>query len=121
MSTYRLIMWCLHFCPEQINHAFVGGHKEKPLPAAEPGLSAWPLARGSFKRVGARGSSHSHGSTTQGHLSKVSPCPSPGQHRQPGQLSPVTAAPYTHTLRPKPNNTGADRAPGPEATLHPVG
>lgn len=56
--------------------AFVeGGQSAEPLPAAEPGLSAWPLARGGFKRVGARGSSHSHGRTTQEHPSKVSPCP----------------------------------------------
>lgn len=56
--------------------AFVeGGQSAEPLPAAEPGLSAWPHARGGFKRVGARGSSHSHGRTTQEHPSKVSPCP----------------------------------------------
>lgn len=63
--------------------AFVeGGQSAEPLPAAEPGLSAWPPARGGFKRVGARGASHSHGRTTQEHPSKVSPCPLP--RAQPG-------------------------------------
>lgn len=104
-------MWCLHFCPPQINHAFVGGDKEEPLPAAEPGLSAWPLARGGFKRVGARGSSHSHGRTTQGHQSKVSPCPSPSQHRQHSQ---GTAAPIsTLTQTPKHRSRSGSRAQRP--------
>lgn len=67
--------------------AFVeGGQSVEPLPAAEPGLSAWPHARGGFKRVGACGSSHSHGRTTQEHPSKVSPCPSTSR-AQPGQAA----------------------------------
>lgn len=77
-----------------------GGDKEKPLPAAEPGLSAWTPARGGFKRVGACGSSHSHGRTTQGHQARWVPVPRPAttaiQHGQPGYHSQGIASPYSH-------------------------
>lgn len=97
--------------------AFVeGGQSAEPLPAAEPGLSAWPHARGGFKRVGACGSSHSHDRTTQEHPSKVSPCPlasraqpgwaAAGQGRAAGAPHPDNHTP--HTTFP---NMGANTGP----------
>lgn len=82
-----------------------GEKKAWPLPHAEPGLSEWPLARGGFKRVGARGSSHSHGRTSQEHQSKVSPCPStqptPPRDRGPNPLPFPLLRIHTHIKPPK--------------------
>lgn len=69
------------------------------------GFQQWPLARGGFKRVGARGSSHSHGRTSQEHQSKVSPCPQLSRHCQ-GPEAPLRI--HTHI---NPPNTGATLRP----------
>lgn len=100
-----------------------GRDKEKPLPAAEPGLSAWTPARGGFKRVGACGSSHSHGRTTQGHQARWVPVPRPAataiQHGQPGYHSQGIASPiFTHPYL-LPLQTHTIQAPRLKS-LHPV-
>lgn len=98
--------------------AFVeGGQSAEPLPAAEPGLSVWPHARGGFKRVGACGPSHSHGRTTQEHPSKVSPCPlasraQPGRAAAAGQGRAAGAPhPDNHTPHTAFPNVGGNTAP----------
>lgn len=92
----------------QINHTFVKGEREgdkaKPLPAADTGLSAWPLARGGFKRVGARGSSHSRSRTTQGHRSKVSP-PSPQLSARAAKPGHGRATTFTHLISAPPHKS----------------
>lgn len=91
--------------------AFVeGGQSAEPLPAAEPELSAWPHARGGFKRVGARGSSHSHGRTTQEHPSKVSPCPVT-QQGAAGVGSSRSPHSHNHTPHATFPNMGANTGP----------
>lgn len=85
----------------QINHAFVGGDKEKPLPAAEPGLSAWPLARGGFKRVGARGFlSLSRQDNPRASKQGESPVPHQASAARVGSSKPGCSGPptYPHTL-----------------------
>lgn len=75
--------------------------------------------------MGARGSSHSHGRTTQGHQSKVSPCPltQHGTARHgtaQGSTARVDQPPkFTHTKTPKHRGRPGSRARRP--SLHPVG
>ena len=107
----------------QINHAFVGGDKEKPLPAAEPGLSAWPLARGGFKRVGARGFlSLSRQDNPRASKQGESPVPHQASaarvgSSKPGCSGPPTLSTHTHSTIPKHRSHPGSRAPK-RPTLH---
>lgn len=113
-----LIMWCLHFCPiHRLTTLLSGGTKKSPSLLLSRGFQHGPLPGEALKGWGRVASSHSHGRTTQGHQSKVSPL-SLTRPAQPGwaAASQGAAAPqhYPHTHTPQSPNTGATRAPGPQ-------
>lgn len=109
-----LIMWCLHFCPiHRLTTLLSGGTKKSPSLLLSRGFQHGPLPGEALKGWGRVASSHSHGRTTQGHQSKVSPL-SLTRPAQPGwaAASQGAAAPHisTHTL----HNPQTQEPPGPQ-------
>lgn len=117
-----LIMWCLHFCPiHRLTTLLSGGTKKSPSLLLSRGFQHGPLPGEALKGWGRVASSHSHGRTTQGHQSKVSPL-SLTRPAQPGwaAASQGAAAPqhiHTHSTIPKHRSHPGSRAPK-RPTLH---